>query len=114
MLLNPALIKTHAIAFIEFITDEEGRKRREGPRSEVEEMRINEEWKVNLFRDPSNALILIHVLQKKRDWEASKLRTQFEKKVSRYESYIDRLERRAGNLFHSPKNGASTTCLAKE
>jgi len=113
MLLNLVLIKTHAIAFIEFITDEDGRKRREGPRGEVEEMRMNEEWKVNLFRDPSNPRILINVLQKKRDWEASKLRTQFEKKTSRYESYIDRLERRAGNQFHPPKNGASTACLAK-
>jgi len=57
--LKPVLIKTHAIAFIEFITEEDGQRRREGPRGEVEEMKINEEWKVNLFRDPSNARVPI-------------------------------------------------------
>ena len=48
MLLNLVLIETHAIGFIEFVTDPDGRKRREGPRGEVEETRINEEWKVNI------------------------------------------------------------------
>lgn len=38
--------------------------------------------------------------QKRREHEASKLRTNFEKKVLRYESYIDKLERRAGNILH--------------
>lgn len=104
MLLNLVLIETHAIGFIEFITDPDGRKRREGPRGEVEETRINEEWKVNISWDPNNTRTL-NVWQKKRDWEASKIRTQFEKKVSRYESYIGRLERRAGNHFHPRKDG---------
>ncbi|KAF5352763.1 hypothetical protein D9756_005896 [Leucocoprinus leucothites] len=79
--MDVVVVKTHAVAFIEFFVDASGRKRREGPRGEAEEMKINEEWK------------------KKRDREASKFRAEFEKKVARYESYIDKLERRAGNHF---------------
>ncbi|KXN88856.1 hypothetical protein AN958_06726, partial [Leucoagaricus sp. SymC.cos] len=80
--MDVVVIKTHAVAFIELFIDSNGRKRNEGPRNEAEEMKLNEEWK------------------KKRDREASKLRTEFEKKFSRYESYIDKLERRAGNHFN--------------
>ena len=38
----------HPIAFIEYITYEDGKKEREGPMLQVEELRRNEEWKVGL------------------------------------------------------------------
>ena len=41
------LAKTHAIAFIQFVEGQDGRKHREGPWNEEEESRINEQWKVD-------------------------------------------------------------------
>jgi hypothetical protein len=39
--------------------------------------------------------------QKKRNDRASKIQAEFEKKMARYESYIDKLERRAGHVLHT-------------
>lgn len=80
------IIKMYPIAFVEFFEDEDGQKRREGPRNEIEEAQVNEKW------------------VRRREIEASKLRGELEKKTSRYESYIDRLERKAGINFQ-PKDG---------
>lgn len=41
------LVKTHAIAFIQFVEGEDGQKHREGPWNEEEENRVNEQWKVS-------------------------------------------------------------------
>lgn len=38
--------------------------------------------------------------------EASKLRAVHEKKTARYQGYIDRLERKAGNGFNPGEDGA--------
>ncbi|KAJ3567335.1 hypothetical protein NP233_g6425 [Leucocoprinus birnbaumii] len=92
--MDVVVVKTHAVAFIEFLTDPSGRKRKEGPRGEAEEMKINEEWK--------------------RDREASKLRSEFEKKYARYESYIDKLERRAGNHFHPRQDDLTDELISDE
>ncbi|RDB29022.1 Breast cancer type 2 susceptibility [Hypsizygus marmoreus] len=80
--MDVVVVKTHPVAFFEFIEDENGQRHREGPRSESEEAGVNEKWK--------------------RRWEVemSKLRSELDKKLSRYEAYIDRLERRAGNQFN--------------
>ena len=40
------LFKMYPIAFFEFFEDEDGQKRREGPRSEIEEAQVNEKWMV--------------------------------------------------------------------
>ena len=40
-------VKTHAIAFIEFVEGHGGQKHREGPWNEEEESRVNEQWKVD-------------------------------------------------------------------
>ncbi|KAF9015700.1 hypothetical protein BDQ17DRAFT_1341502 [Cyathus striatus] len=80
--LDFVVVKTHPIAFIEFLEDEDGNKYQEGPRNEAEEREINEKWK------------------RKREQEAAKLRSNFDKKQFRYEGYIDRLERKAGASFH--------------
>ena len=43
--------------------------------------------------------------QRRYEMEASKLRTEYEKKATRYEGYIDRLERKAGHSFRPGENG---------
>ena len=43
--------------------------------------------------------------QKQREVEASKITEQLEKKFSRYEGYIDRLERKAGSHFQPGDEG---------
>ncbi len=69
-------------------------------------MKINEEWKV-CYSQPMALLsiILTQESQKKVEREASKIRTEFEKKESRYEQYADKLERRAGARFHPRDDG---------
>ncbi|KAF9454198.1 hypothetical protein P691DRAFT_754960 [Macrolepiota fuliginosa MF-IS2] len=84
--MDVVVTKSHALGFIEYFVDTNGRQRREGPRGQAEEMKINDEWK------------------KKREREASKLQTELEKKMSRYELYIDKLERRAGHHFHAHRD----------
>jgi hypothetical protein len=39
-------VKTHAIAFIQFVEGQDGQKHREGPWNEGEETRVNEQWNV--------------------------------------------------------------------
>ncbi|EKM84055.1 hypothetical protein AGABI1DRAFT_104048 [Agaricus bisporus var. burnettii JB137-S8] len=79
--MDVVVVKTHPLAFIEFCTDATGKKWREGPRGEAEEMKVNEQW------------------EKKRQEGASKIQANFDKKIARYESYIDKLERRAGSVL---------------
>ena len=43
------LVKAHAIAFIQFVEGQDGKKHREGPWNEEEETKINEQWKVDHF-----------------------------------------------------------------
>ena len=45
------------------------------------------------------------IRQKRYEVEASKIREQLEKKNSRYEGYIDRLERKAGSRFQPGDEG---------
>ena len=45
------------------------------------------------------------ILQKRRQVEASKIKEQLEKKFSKYEGYIDRLERKAGSQFQPGDEG---------
>ncbi|CAA7264792.1 unnamed protein product [Cyclocybe aegerita] len=79
--LDFVIIQTYSVAFLETVEDEKGQKERRGPWNEAEEMRVHEQWK------------------RRREVEASKLRANLEKDVSRYEGYIDRLERKAGSRF---------------
>lgn len=52
--------------------------------------------------------LLISFLQRRRENEASKLRVELEKKLHRFEGYIDRLERRAGSQFRPTEDGEYT------
>ncbi|KAJ3508616.1 hypothetical protein NLJ89_g5662 [Agrocybe chaxingu] len=84
--LDFVVIKTYSVAFLETIEDEKGQKERRGPWNEAEEMRVHEQWR------------------RRREVEASKLKVNLEKDVSRYEGYIDRLERKAGGQFQPTKD----------
>ncbi|THH18249.1 hypothetical protein EW146_g2694 [Bondarzewia mesenterica] len=80
-LMDLTVVKTYPIAFIEFYVDEDGRKRRKGPRKEKEEAQIQDQW------------------QKRRDHEEARLRTDFFDKLEIYESWVDRLERKVSARF---------------
>jgi SMC interacting uncharacterized protein involved in chromosome segregation len=51
------------------------------------------------------------IRQKRREMEASKITEKLEKKISRYEGYIDRLERKAGSQFQPGDEGISLIIL---
>ncbi|KIJ66231.1 hypothetical protein HYDPIDRAFT_109225 [Hydnomerulius pinastri MD-312] len=76
------VIKAYPVAYIEFVEDESGRKRREGPRAAKDEAKLVTQWKA------------------KRESEASKLWADYEKRRSRMADYAERLEQRAGSKFN--------------
>ncbi|PFH52259.1 hypothetical protein AMATHDRAFT_2265 [Amanita thiersii Skay4041] len=78
--MDVVVTKTFPVAYMEFF-DGDDVKRREGPRSGAEESRLHDQWKA------------------KREHEVSKLRNEMERRFTRYEGYIARLERRAGHKF---------------
>ncbi|KAF9531916.1 hypothetical protein CPB83DRAFT_867793 [Crepidotus variabilis] len=78
--LDFVIVKLYPIAFLEFKEDENGNKHREGPRAEAEEMKVQDQW------------------NRRRQLEASKLHEELDKKYSRYESYISRMEQKAARL----------------
>ncbi|KAJ7161264.1 hypothetical protein C8R43DRAFT_992095 [Mycena crocata] len=79
--MDLVVLKTYPIAFLEFFEDENGQKQREGPRNERDEAAADEKWK------------------RRREVHESKLREELAKKEARYQSYAERLERRAGARF---------------
>ncbi|KAF5313184.1 hypothetical protein D9619_002620 [Psilocybe cf. subviscida] len=79
--LVTAMDLVYPVAYIEFIEEEDGTKGRIGPRNEAEQMQVNEKWK------------------RRYQLEASKLRETHEKKIARYEGYLDRLERKSAGQF---------------
>ncbi|PPQ69780.1 hypothetical protein CVT26_014168 [Gymnopilus dilepis] len=81
--LDFVIVKLHPIAYVEFFVDEDGKKRREGPRNAVEENKINEQWK------------------RKYETEVSKLREDYDKKHTRYDGYAYRLEGKASKYHPS-------------
>ena len=97
-------IQAYPLAFIEFIEEEDGSKRREGPRSENDEARVSDKWKVGYaFHLPKvNGSLMVKV---RREVEGSKLRAEHDKKMNVLEGYADRLERRAGPRFCPAKDG---------
>ncbi|KAF4573238.1 hypothetical protein EYR36_007749 [Pleurotus pulmonarius] len=79
--IDIVVIKMYPIAYIEFLENDAGEKWREGPRTESQEATVVEKWK------------------RRREVEASKLRDELEKRLSRYESYAERMEYKAGPHF---------------
>ncbi|KAJ7070740.1 hypothetical protein C8F01DRAFT_392979 [Mycena amicta] len=80
--LDVVLLKVYPIAYLEFI-EENGEKRREGPRNANEEAQEHEKWK------------------RRREVHESKLREEMAKKELRYQGYAERLERKAGKFTPS-------------
>ncbi|KAJ7193302.1 hypothetical protein GGX14DRAFT_505977 [Mycena pura] len=79
--MDVVLLKVCPIAFLEFVEDENGEKHREGPWNEHDEAREHEKWK------------------RRREVHGSKLREELAKKEMRYQSYAERLHRKAGSQF---------------
>ncbi|KAK7695063.1 hypothetical protein QCA50_002252 [Cerrena zonata] len=69
--------KVYPIAFMETIEDEEGNRQMEGPRNEEDELAEFEKWKA------------------RRELEADKLRSAFQKEIQKWEIWLERLEQRA-------------------
>ncbi|KAG6889981.1 hypothetical protein C0995_012941 [Termitomyces sp. Mi166 len=89
--MDVVVVKTHPIAYIEFISGEGGVQTHQGPMNESEEAAAHEKWR------------------KRWEHEMSKLRVEYEKKWDRYEGYLDRLERRLGSQeFTSSQDGKLT------
>ncbi|KAK0198815.1 hypothetical protein F5146DRAFT_1021090 [Armillaria mellea] len=84
--MNLLVVKVYPIAYFEFIHTEKGRVNN-GPLNEKEEMTLRDEW------------------QRRREFEESKLREDFDKITRRYHGYADRLERKAGNQFRPGEDG---------
>ena len=93
------------MAFIEFITAENGETIREGPRTEKDEALEEGRWNVGAY---IISRCSAHVpVQKQRSHEAMKLWEKLEKKCRQLESYADRLEQMAGSEFCPTENGSS-------
>ncbi|KAF9567810.1 hypothetical protein CPC08DRAFT_626275 [Agrocybe pediades] len=75
--LDLVIVEAFPVAFLETREDENGIKRHDGIRNEIEENELNEKWR------------------RRYEMEASKLREQYDKKFSRYDGYAERLERKA-------------------
>ncbi|KAH7930929.1 hypothetical protein BV22DRAFT_1077497 [Leucogyrophana mollusca] len=91
------IIKVFPVAYIEFVEGENGRKRREGPRSAKDEAAVSARWRL------------------KRETEASKLWSEFEKRMNLLAGYAERLEQRAGAQFcpkdeDSPPDNIDSLC----
>ncbi|KAL4070686.1 BRCA2, oligonucleotide/oligosaccharide-binding, domain 1-domain-containing protein [Scleroderma citrinum] len=71
------IVKAYPVAFLEFVEDEDGQKRREGPRNEKEEAKLHLQWKT------------------RRESEAAKLWDAYDKHWSALSSYAEQLEERA-------------------
>ncbi|KAK0208723.1 hypothetical protein DFS33DRAFT_1380217 [Desarmillaria ectypa] len=80
------VVKVYPIAYFQFINTDKGRINN-GPLNEKEEMMLRDEW------------------QRRREFEESKLREDFDKNMRRYHGYTDRLERKAGNRFQPCEDG---------
>ncbi|KAK0465538.1 uncharacterized protein EV420DRAFT_966293 [Desarmillaria tabescens] len=80
------VVKVYPIAYFEFIHTDKGRINN-GPLNEKEEMTLRDEW------------------QRRREFEESKLRQDFDKNTRRYHGYADRLERKAGSHFRPGEDG---------
>lgn len=63
------------------IEEEDGSKRREGPRGAAEENRLQAKW------------------QTRREVEESRLRADLEKRLARYEGWAERLATKAGTFL---------------
>jgi breast cancer 2 susceptibility protein len=78
--MNVVVEKTFPVGYLEFIEDEDGNKRKEGPRVEKDEMEQKDKWAARWEK------------------ERSKLWLTREKRWDKLEDYAERLEQRSGQF----------------
>ncbi|KZT30791.1 hypothetical protein NEOLEDRAFT_1159892 [Neolentinus lepideus HHB14362 ss-1] len=77
-IMDLTVVKTHPVAYVEFIEGPDGKTRKSVPRDEKEEMKVQDQW------------------VKRREEMAAKWREDLDKKIRTLEGYAHRLEARAG------------------
>ncbi|KAH6917048.1 BRCA2, oligonucleotide/oligosaccharide-binding, domain 1-domain-containing protein [Coprinopsis sp. MPI-PUGE-AT-0042] len=85
--IDVEILTVHPVAYLEFVTEPDGQRRQEGPRIQVDENRVADEW------------------ARRREKEASKLRYEYEQRNERYMDYIARLEGRARSFKPKEDDG---------
>jgi len=97
----------YPIAFIEFCKDSDGKVTREGPRREKEELAAQDVWAVSFWMN--NYLILLNLLQRKRERECQRLREEVEDKQKLYLDWARRFEIKSGGDWHPGDDGGYGT-----
>ena len=93
----------YPVAFIEFRKDSEGKVTREGPRREKEELAAQDAWAVSF--PANNYIILLTLLQRKRECECQLLRKEVEDKQTLYLDWAQRFEVKSGGDWRSGDDG---------
>jgi len=91
-ILDLIVTQVYPVGYLEFIVDDNGEIRREGPRTEKDEAEESEKWQVCLYCHCQDSSRTNDDLQRRREKEAVKLQDALERKLHRLESYADRLE----------------------
>ncbi|KZT08707.1 uncharacterized protein LAESUDRAFT_757423 [Laetiporus sulphureus 93-53] len=84
-LVDVTVVKAYPIGYIEYI-ERDGETFKEGPHSERDEAKANEEWK------------------KRSEREADRLRHECEQRFLRYEGFADKCQTRAGSRWAPPED----------
>lgn len=107
----------YPIAFIEFSKDADGNVTREGPRREKEELAAQDAWAVSFWIDIT--LILLTLVQRKREREYQRLRKEAEDKQKLFLDWAQRFEVKSGGPWNPMDDGAfqifhflSSNCIA--
>ena len=95
----------YPIAFIEFCKDGDGNVTREGPRREKEEQLAQDAWAVGFWMNI--CLILLTLIQRKREREYQRLRKELEDKQKVYLDWAQRFEVKSGVEWHPGDDGGS-------
>ena len=95
----------YPIAFIEFCKDSDGNVTREGPRREKEEQLAQDAWAVSFWMNI--CLILLTLIQRKREREYQRLRKELEDKQKVYLDWAQRFEVKSGGEWHPGDDGGS-------
>jgi hypothetical protein len=93
----------YPIAFIEFSKDTDGKVTREGPRREKEELTAQDAWAVSFWIDTT--LILLTLVQRKREREYQRLRKEAEDKQKLFLDWAQCFEVKSGGPWSPMDDG---------
>jgi hypothetical protein len=96
----------YPVAFIEFRKESDGKVTREGPRREKEELAAQDAWAVSFA--VNNYIILLTLLQRKRERQCQRLRKEAEDKQTLYLDWSRRFEVKSGVDWHPRDDGGQT------